>query len=97
MEKKIDRSVCFPDLSPDILPILGARATESHGERYQVVNAFDGFLSADPHHCFVTAPNSAPNERAHFAIPLSRVILVELLSRNDEHSKWLPGGSNFKL
>ena len=92
---KIDQSVCFPDLNPDILPVLGARATEPHGERYQVVNAFDGFLNADPHHCFVTARNSS--EWAHFAIPLSRVILVELLSRNDEHSKWLPGGSNFKL
>ena len=92
---KTDQPICLSDLNPDILPILGARSTEPHGEMYQVVNAFDGFLNADPHHCFVTPQNS--NGWPHFAIPLSRVILVEILSRNDQHSKRLPGGSNFKL
>ena len=82
-----DQSFCLPDLNPDILPILGARSTEPHGDMYQVVNAFDSSLNADPHHCFVTARNSS--EWAYFAIPLSRVLLVELLSRNDQHSKSL--------
>ena len=85
LKMKTDQSICLSDLNPDILPILGARATEPHGEMFQVVNAFDGSLNADPHHCFVAAQNS--NEWARFAIPLSRVRLVELLSRNDQHSK----------
>ena len=75
-------------MEPDLIPILGAMSADPwQGDRIKatVENSYDGYCSAHFSNCFISQSHEG---WADYAIPYTRVAVVELLSRSDQYSEF---------